>query len=56
MLNFYPWGLSINIVEPISVNKTKVGVAYVIEKKDLINDKYILINKGKKSTFLVKFT
>ena len=40
----------------ISVNKTKVGVAYVIEKKDLINDKYILINKGKKSTFLVKFS
>jgi len=40
----------------ISVNKTKVGVAYVIEKKDLINDKYILVNKGKKSTFLVKFS
>ena len=40
----------------ISVNKSKVGVAYVIEKKDLINDKYILINKGKKSTFLVKFS
>ena len=40
----------------ISVNKTKVGVAYIIEKKDLINDKYILINKGKKSTFLVKFS
>tara|TARA_B100000989_G_scaffold206995_1_gene156807 strand:- start:1283 stop:2575 length:1293 start_codon:yes stop_codon:yes gene_type:complete len=40
----------------ISVNKTKVGIAYIIEKKDLINDKYILINKGKKSTFLVKFS
>ena len=40
----------------ISVNKTKIGVAYIIEKKDLINDKYILINKGKKSTFLVKFS
>ena len=40
----------------ISVNKSKVGVTYVIEKKDLINDKYILINKGKKSTFLVKFS
>ena len=40
----------------ISVNKTKVGAAYIIEKKDLINDKYILINKGKKSTFLVKFS
>jgi tyrosyl-tRNA synthetase len=40
----------------IYVNKTKVGVAYIIEKKDLINNKYILINKGKKSTFLVKFS
>ncbi len=24
MLNFYPWGLSVNIVSPISVNKTRV--------------------------------
>ena len=24
MLNFYPWGLSINIITPISVNKTKI--------------------------------
>ena len=24
MMNFYSWGLSINIVEPISKNKTKV--------------------------------
>ena len=39
----------------ISVNKTKVDLTYIIEKKDLINDKYILLNKGKKSTFLVKF-
>ena len=39
----------------ISVNKIKVDLTYLIEKKDLINDKYILLNKGKKSTFLVKF-
>ena len=24
MFNFYPWGLSVNIVQPIAVNKTKV--------------------------------
>ncbi len=24
MLNFYPWGLSLNIVQPLSANKTKV--------------------------------
>tara|TARA_S200000501_G_scaffold373553_1_gene420961 strand:+ start:2407 stop:3699 length:1293 start_codon:yes stop_codon:yes gene_type:complete len=39
----------------ISVNKTKVDLTCIIEKKDLINDKYILLNKGKKNTFLVKF-
>src|SRR4029077_11464949 len=25
MFNFYPWGLSINIVKPLSVNQTKVS-------------------------------
>ena len=25
MFNFYPWGLSINVVKPLSVNKTKVS-------------------------------
>ncbi|RZD49231.1 MAG: choline monooxygenase [Methanobacteriota archaeon] len=24
MLNFYPWGLSVNIISPISVNRTKI--------------------------------
>ena len=24
MLNFYPWGLSVNIINPVSTNKTKV--------------------------------
>ena len=24
MLNFYSWGLSINIIEPISKNKTRI--------------------------------
>ena len=24
MFNFYPWGLSVNIVSPVAVNKTKV--------------------------------
>ncbi len=39
----------------ISVNKIKVDLTYLIGKKDLINDKYILLNKGKKSAFLVMF-
>jgi choline monooxygenase len=25
MFNFYPWGLSLNVIEPISINKTKVN-------------------------------
>lgn len=30
MFNFYPWGLSINIVKPLSVNRTKVSfISYV---------------------------
>ena len=24
MLNFYPWGLSVNLVIPLSVNRTKI--------------------------------
>jgi tyrosyl-tRNA synthetase len=39
----------------ISVNKSKVGLDYKLTEKDLINDKYVLINKGKKNTYLIKF-
>tara|TARA_B100001250_G_C19747704_1_gene766125 strand:- start:311 stop:1417 length:1107 start_codon:yes stop_codon:yes gene_type:complete len=36
MLNFYPWGLSINIITPISVNKTKVQFkSYVWDERKL---------------------
>lgn len=36
MLNFYPWGLSINIVKPISINKTKVQfLSYVFDESKL---------------------
>ena len=43
MLNFYDWGLSINIIEPISKNKTRVRfISYPIEQnqstRDAIND------------------
>ncbi|MBZ9788304.1 tyrosine--tRNA ligase [Psychroflexus sp. CAK57W] len=39
----------------ISVNKTKVGLDFVLTETDLINGKYVLINKGKKNTYLIKF-
>ena len=36
MLNFYPWGLSLNIITPISVNKTKIQFkSYVWDESKL---------------------
>ena len=36
MFNFYPWGLSVNIVKPISINRTKVSfLAYVYDSTKL---------------------
>ncbi|PID95345.1 MAG: tyrosine--tRNA ligase [Bacteroidetes bacterium] len=38
----------------ISVNKCKVQEAYVVGKEDLLNDKYILLQRGKKTYYLVR--
>ena len=38
----------------ISINKTKIKDTYQIGASDLLNDKYILVQKGKKNYFLVK--
>ena len=38
----------------IAVNKNKVNKDYVVGEKDLINNKYIVVNRGKKKTFLIK--
>jgi len=36
MFNFYPWGLSINIIHPLGVNKTKVSfLSYVLDESKL---------------------
>lgn len=36
MFNFYPWGCSINIVKPISLNRTKVSfITYVLDDSKL---------------------
>lgn len=33
MFNFYPWGLSLNVIEPVSVNETKVRfIAFVLDE------------------------
>ena len=38
----------------ISVNKTKVNESYKIGMADLINDRYIVLNKGKRNTYIIK--
>lgn len=36
MLNFYPWGLSINIIKPLDVNLTKVSfITYISDRSKL---------------------
>ena len=36
MFNFYPWGLSINIVQPLEINKTKVSfISYIYDATKL---------------------
>lgn len=39
----------------IAVNKVKIQKDYKLTSEDLINGKYILINKGKKNTYVLKF-
>lgn len=38
----------------VSVNKEKVKEDYKITVADLINDKYVVLNKGKKNTYILK--
>ena len=38
----------------ISVNKEKVGEDYKISNADLINNTYVIINRGKRSTFIIR--
>ena len=38
----------------IAVNKEKVGEDYVITAKDLISNKYVILNKGKRNTYILR--
>ncbi|WP_298900698.1 tyrosine--tRNA ligase [uncultured Psychroserpens sp.] len=38
----------------VSVNKEKVKEDYQLSEEDLINDTYIILNKGKKNTYIIK--
>jgi choline monooxygenase len=37
MFNFYPWGLSINIVQPVSIDECKVSFLTYVWKEELFN-------------------
>ena len=37
----------------LSINKSKITDSYVVTEKDLINGKYILVQKGKKNYYIV---
>lgn len=46
MLNFYPWGLSINVVEPLSVNSTRVRfLSYVWQTDKLASGAGSILDK-----------
>ncbi|WP_405199769.1 tyrosine--tRNA ligase [Christiangramia sp. LLG6405-1] len=38
----------------VAVNKEKVKEDYTITKDDLINNKYVILNKGKKNTYIIR--
>ena len=38
----------------VAVNKEKVKEDYIITTEDLIQDKYIILNKGKRNTYIIK--
>jgi tyrosyl-tRNA synthetase len=42
--------------QSIYVNKAKVDGAYLIQTKDLIDDQFVLLQRGKKNYFILKFT
>src|SRR5262249_51961697 len=37
MFNFYPWGLSINIVQPLSIQQCKVSFLSYVWKEELLD-------------------
>jgi choline monooxygenase len=46
MLNFYPWGLSVNVVKPINMDKTKVSfITYVYDESKLHSGAGALLDK-----------
>jgi len=40
----------------VSINKTKITLDKTVGKEDLVKDKYLIVQKGKKNYFLVIFS
>ena len=38
----------------VAVNKEKVTEAYTLTTDDIINDNYVILNVGKKNTYILK--
>jgi tyrosyl-tRNA synthetase len=38
----------------VSLNKAKVAEDYIITEKDLIKDKFLVLQKGKKNYYLIQ--
>jgi|TARA_Y100000385_G_C13101396_1_gene644746 choline monooxygenase len=54
MFNFYPWGLSINIVKPISLTETKVSfITYVFDENKINKGAGALLDKVQKEDEIV---
>jgi len=46
MFNFYPWGLSVNIIKPLTINKTKVSfITYVYDETKLDSGAGAILDK-----------
>lgn len=37
MLNFYPWGLSVNLVQPLALNRTRITFRSYVWREDLLD-------------------
>ncbi|MDH5609245.1 MAG: hypothetical protein OEY56_07175 [Cyclobacteriaceae bacterium] len=46
MFNFYPWGLSVNVVKPLTIDKTKVSfLTYLYDESKMGNSAGALLDK-----------
>ena len=55
MFNFYPWGLSINVVRPISLQKTRVSfISYIYDESQMTGSSEMLDKVEREDEFVVE--